>query len=77
MSEIEKIEEIDHLRKKLAETELARAKLAFERAQLQVASAHATMAKKYAWCEGDMYDENTLVIKRAPRLEALKAKPKR
>lgn len=62
---MEKIDEIDHLRMTLANSEAERAALLLERAKANQAAVHSQMQTKYAWQPGDTYDEKTLAITRA------------
>ena len=66
---MEKIEEVDHLKKQLVDTEVARAQLALQSALIAQQSVHGHIAAKYAIQPGDTYDPQTLEIKRAPRAE--------
>ena len=64
---MKKIEETDHLRKQLADSEVARAQTALQLALTNQKVVHDAMAAKYSWQPGDTYDQQSLEIRRADK----------
>jgi hypothetical protein len=65
MSEPEKIDEVDHLRKQIADCEVERAKAVLTACTANQRLVLNAIIAKYGLAEGDGYDSNTLEIKRA------------
>ena len=71
---MDKMEEIDNLRLKLAQSLEEKARLQLRVAELERRHLLSAVSEKYAFADGDTFDPKTLEIKRAPKAEALPAK---